>query len=139
VAPRVASRATPAGRPTTTIVRRDEKGSGRFGSAGHFAAIVGQLRPATGHHDRLAGLQLTAGDAGGASAREGSNASVHGASRREVKASRLLGPNKDQHTAVVSTAVVTLILLLLLWNRNYFFINSAMDRGAARRVITKPR
>jgi hypothetical protein len=70
-------------RRPTTIVRRDETGSGRFGSAGRFAAIVGQLRPATGHHDRRAGLQLTAGDAGGASAREGN---VHGASRREEKA-----------------------------------------------------
>jgi hypothetical protein len=58
-------------RRPTTIVRRDEKGSGRFASAGRFAAIVGQLRPATGHHDRRAGLQLTAGDAGGASARPG--------------------------------------------------------------------
>jgi hypothetical protein len=69
-----------AGRPTT-IVRRDGKGSGRFGSAGRFAAIVGQLCP-TGHHDQRAGLQLTAGDAGGASAHEGN---VHGASRCEEK------------------------------------------------------
>jgi hypothetical protein len=71
-------------RRPTTIIRHDEKGSGRFGSAGRFVAIVRQLRPATGHHDRRAGLQLlTAGDAGRASAREGN---VHGASRREEKA-----------------------------------------------------
>jgi hypothetical protein len=46
------------------------------GDAGRFAAIVGQLRPTTGHHHRRAGLQLlTAGDAAGASAHEGN---VHG-------------------------------------------------------------
>jgi hypothetical protein len=34
-----------------------KKEADAFGSAGRFAAIVGQLRPATGHHDRRAGLQ----------------------------------------------------------------------------------
>jgi hypothetical protein len=65
------------------------------------------LRP-TGHHDRRAGLQLTAWDAGGASAREGN---VHGASRREEKASRLLGPNKGGGNADLAAAAVELLSL----------------------------
>jgi hypothetical protein len=53
---------------------------------------------------------------------------VHAAAKRRLQS----GPTKDQNTAVVTTAVVTLTLLLLLWS----FILSFLYRSFGRWSIT---
>jgi hypothetical protein len=84
--------------------------------------LLGNCARATGHHDRRTGLQLTAGDAGGVSAREGN---VHGASRREEMATAR-SEQRPAHSEAITCPVRSTTTCRIV-----FFINSAMDCGAA--------